>query len=557
VTRSGQRGPFPQVVPVISAPEYDAAEPSANDVINATMSRAWRIIHIAGHGEPPLLTGPAVLPRGVVLSNESYLGPTEIGALRVIPELVFVNCCHLASSDEGLLLKEVNYDRAQFASGVAEALIKTGVRCVVAAGWAIDDQAASVFATTFYTTLLAGARFIDAVVAARSAARESGGNTWAAYQCYGDPDWQFRRGTADAQRPSPPPPAEELAGIPTAHALLLALQTLAVKSEFQNAPASEQASRLEYLENSSERLWRNNGEVAEAFGNAWAKAGYFDEAITWYQRARVAPDGTASLAAIEQLVNLKVRRAWEQVTTPKGSRKAAQQRARREITEAVALLDTLLSIGATVERESLYGSAYKRLALIEAAAGREDKEIEAIEQMKVHYEAAERIARSTSSGGANGNANVYYPAMNRLAAQLALDAATPRATSLDLETLAAIGQSMAAAPADFWTVVGQTELKVYASLFAGTLEKDVAQLTDDFKNHYKRVHAPKRWASVLDNASFVLQKYKKRASRREAAAAGLLLEQLSGLAARPARPSRKLIGRKSSDSRVSKRRAKR
>ncbi len=87
------------------------------------MSRAWRIIHIAGHGEPPLLTGPTVVPRGVVLSNESFLGPAEIGALRVIPELVFVNCCHLASSDDSLLLKERNYDRAQFASGVAEALI--------------------------------------------------------------------------------------------------------------------------------------------------------------------------------------------------------------------------------------------------------------------------------------------------------------------------------------------------------------------------------------------------------------------------------------------------
>ena len=36
---------------------------------------------------------------------------------------------------------------------------------------------------------------------------------------------------------------------------------------------------------------------------------------------------------------------------------------------------------------------------------------------------------------------------------------------------------MAAAPVDFWSVVGQTELKMYASLFAGTLEKDVSRLT--------------------------------------------------------------------------------
>ena len=63
--------------------------------------------------------------------------------MRTVPELVFVNCCHLGRGDADQLL---NYDRAEFASGVAGALIEIGVRCVVAAGWAVDDDAASVFA---------------------------------------------------------------------------------------------------------------------------------------------------------------------------------------------------------------------------------------------------------------------------------------------------------------------------------------------------------------------------------------------------------------------------
>src|SRR5205085_11230677 len=88
------------------------------------------------------------------------------------------------------------------AGGVAEELIEIGVRCVVAAGWAVDDAAASAFATTFYASLLGGRRFLDAVGDARKAARTYGGNTWAAYQCYGDPDWMFRADTPDAQRPS-------------------------------------------------------------------------------------------------------------------------------------------------------------------------------------------------------------------------------------------------------------------------------------------------------------------------------------------------------------------
>ncbi|MEO5742173.1 MAG: CHAT domain-containing protein, partial [Vicinamibacterales bacterium] len=542
----------PHVTDLISPLDADGLEPDVNDVVNATMSRAWRMIHIAGHGEPPLTTGQKTVPRGVVLSNESYLGPAEIGALRVIPELVFVNCCHLASSDGSLLLKEQNFDRAQFASGVAEALIGAGVRCVVAAGWAIDDEAARVFAMTFYTSLLNGARFIDAIAAARSDARACGGNTWAAYQCYGDPDWRYRRGTSDAQRPSTPPPSEELAGIPSVVALVLTLQTLAVKSEFQNAAAADQAARLEYLESSTQGLWSSNGQVAEAFGNAWAKAGYFDKAITWYERARVAPDGTASIAAMEQLANLKVRRAWEGATAPNAKNRAALKNARREITEAMALLDTLLSIGSTVERESLYGSAYKRLALIEAAAGRDHEEDEAISKMRDHYKAAEHIARSAD--GSTGMSSVYYPAMNRIAAQLALEGGTARSTSLDAETLAIVQRSMAMAPVDFWSVVGQTELKMYASLFAGTLEKDVSQLTEDFKDHYTRVNAPKRWASVLDNASFVLCKYKSRAARAESAAAGRLLEHLAELAKRPSASPGKAVPRRP---RGSKQKAKR
>jgi hypothetical protein len=233
-----QRDSVPHVLALISPPDPGGMEPDANAVINATMARPWRIIHIAGHGELPLTTHNRTNPRGVVLSGDSFLGPREIGALRVIPELMFVNCCYLATGDVSTLLQEPYYDRAQFASGVAEALINAGVRCVVAAGWAVDDEAARVFATTFYDGLLQGSIFIDAVMAARAAARACGGNTWAAYQCYGDPNWQFRRGTGDAQLPTAPLPRQEFSSIASAPALILALDTLAVKSEFQRADAT-------------------------------------------------------------------------------------------------------------------------------------------------------------------------------------------------------------------------------------------------------------------------------------------------------------------------------
>ena len=163
--------------------------PDAPSIMNALFERPWRIVHISGHGELPLGDNP----RGIVLSGGTFLGPNELRNLPVVPELVFVNCCHLGARDSRELFNPSGGERAQFAAGVAEELIKIGVRCVIAAAWAVADDVANVFATVFYGALLQGARFIDAVARAREAALVRGGNTWAAYQCYGDPEWESAR----------------------------------------------------------------------------------------------------------------------------------------------------------------------------------------------------------------------------------------------------------------------------------------------------------------------------------------------------------------------------
>ena len=71
----------------------------------------------------------------------------EIAAMRQIPRLVFFNTCH-PTAGEPLIVP--NFDRVAFAAGLARALIEIGVECVVVAGWAVDDVAATKFATTFY-----------------------------------------------------------------------------------------------------------------------------------------------------------------------------------------------------------------------------------------------------------------------------------------------------------------------------------------------------------------------------------------------------------------------
>jgi hypothetical protein len=237
----------------------------------------------------------------VVLSNQAVLGSREIESMRTVPELVFVNCCHLGRIEAAPA--HPDQSRAAFAANVAEQLIRLGVRCVVAAGWAVDDEPAQRFATVFYEQLLKGARFMDAVASARELAwREHPQSiTWAAYQCYGDPDWVYVP-QVDADLP-----VRRVAGasaIVSSPALALALETLAVEARHGDTPHPQLLEQVRQLEAQHGARWGAQGAVAEAFGLAYAEAGDREAARRWYRIAVKAPDGSASMQAARRLKEL-------------------------------------------------------------------------------------------------------------------------------------------------------------------------------------------------------------------------------------------------------------
>jgi tetratricopeptide (TPR) repeat protein len=543
--------------------------PDAHRVISALLERDWRIVHIAGHGEPPerivRSDGSSADgdPRGVVLSHGCYLGPREIRTMRCVPELVFINCCYLAERNNAQLLRDddvFGYDRAQFASGVAEELIRLGVRCVVAAGWAVEDRPAEVFATTFYGALIGGARFIDAAATARLAAWEArgSGNTWAAYQCYGDADWTLRR---DKSERRVTPPAEKFAGISSPLALTIALETVAVETRFLRADERErrigaQRERLAYLVSRFGPAWGGMGAVAEAFAVAYKEAGETERALAWYARAMAANDGSASQRAAEQWANLAARQAQTLVREAAKARDEMERKARRDgkltaqertalqageravreaalaarvpMREALDTLQRLIGLKPTMERESLAGSACKRLAMVEREAGRSAEAAVAVQQMKLHYARAEALAGSSESS------ERYYPALNRMAAELVTEAARPGWRGFDAAATAAVRQSLVERSRDdpdFFSVAGLTELRVYDAVADRQLAPALAAIDTEYSELQRRVSGTHYWRSVHDTARFVLEPYAARVgSTAEKQASASLLNLLEGFA---------------------------
>ena len=344
-------------------------ERKALDVTTALYQKSYRIVHIAAHGmfEQRAVDGSA--RSGVVLSDGLLLGAAEIGQMEIVPDLVFLNCCHLAKIDP----RPVAYNRLAYS--VARELIEIGVRCVVAAGWAVDDDAADTFAETFYQGILQeNLQFGDAVFAARRETyRKHGGSiTWGAYQAYGDPGWRVNPGGASssfaksAQRFVAP---EELLDGIAAVRMKISRHRDALSKPY----ARNLAGELETLMDRSPKNWAAKPAVKYAKAAAYAELGadYFERACELYNAAILAEDraGQVPIAAIEQLANLEAR-LGDHKSLPALIDRAVQRL--RELDKVVATTvdyhsgekSAVLRNATNPERASMLGSVYKRKAAI-------------------------------------------------------------------------------------------------------------------------------------------------------------------------------------------------
>jgi hypothetical protein len=375
--------------------------PTSNEVMAALFERPFKMLHLAGHGvyrqavadlprsggseasEPPQAGKKGATVTGMVLGDGVYLTPGAVEQMRSVPDLVFINCCHLGQMDVGLN-RATPQERAfpSLASNLATEFIRMGVRAVVAAGWAVADKAALTFASSFYKNMLAGESFGQSVKTAREDTFKlhSDLNTWGAYQCYGDPDFRLvltAQVGADAGPPAFLSPAHAIRDIGNIAARL--------KTESSTSRAVEVRRLRQIVEVLDRKGWKAHGAIASALGRAFAEAGELEVATDYYCSALRAEDGAVTARDIEQWANLMARNAasrWSRNRTDPDVTKQCV----RQVKDAIHILRNVLS-GRNRERETgerlaLIGSAYKRLAWIESdpAARRA-----ALEQMADFY----------------------------------------------------------------------------------------------------------------------------------------------------------------------------
>ena len=191
-------------------------------------------------------------------------------------------------------------------------------------------------------------------------------------------------------------------------------------------------------------------------------------------------------------------------------------RARDDIDAALRGLQAIAGLQPTLERDSLCGSAWKRLAMLERKAGDAAAERAALQQATDAYTRAEAQARASE------DANLFYPALNFVA-----------------DSSAGVRRSLlhkSQFDPDFWCYAGLVELDVYEALAARKLGDRLTPLAARYAALRGRVSASTMWGSVADQADFLLVPYAAATSAisgtsaTERAAALSLLKTLRGYA---------------------------
>ncbi|MDQ3196042.1 MAG: CHAT domain-containing protein, partial [Pseudomonadota bacterium] len=495
----------------------------AADILAGLHAEGYRVLHLAGHGVHEIeideqMPGPCALceqplPKtakkisGMVIGKGIFLTPGDVEQMRYVPELVFINCCHLGNL--GSAADATSWTRySALAANLGAQFIRMGVKAVVAAGWAVDDSAAETFAISLYTHLFDADRFGDAVRAAREETFDKHGatNTWGAYQCYGDPSYRLRlpRDTESQRTPGPyVSPAQVVIDLDN-----LTSRARSTGGKIKDAQAIEQAVKKQRND------WLERAEVAAALGIAYGELGAFEDAIAHLGVALHAGKAEITVRAIEQRANFKTRLAVANVRKAKNA--SERHDATQLIDDAIADLNRLNEWddwGTSIERLNLLGSSYKRKAQIAAASAgsgaRSRRQAanargQALRKMadyyrKSHEKVQEKDCRKFDP----------YPLLNWLTAEVLLAwPALPEKKKMKeiegwLEQVKAYAEKENE-PRDFWNSIVSADCDLLRALVGQTLVEDKDNIIKAFVGA-RRGGSPRELGSAREHLDFIAE----------------------------------------------------
>jgi CHAT domain-containing protein len=364
----------------------------ARAIATAMCSDSYKILHLAGHG---LYNEKSLKQSGMVIGHNSFLSVASIEQMTVVPELVFINCCHLGKVNASL--EKYYQDRYKLAATLGTQLIKMGAKAVIAAGWAVDDVAACEFAETFYQQMLSGCSFGLAVQRARTDIYEKYGNrsnTWGAYQCYGDPFYKLDLGMRE-------PNASDNGYIVPEQAES-SLENLLSKIETGRSTKRESIQELQWIKAAIDNEKFKQARLIELQARILLELREEAAALDCFRKLLEIPVAEFAFSSMELYCVARVRYCLCQYFFEK---KISRTEAIAEVAAVIHQITTLKMVGKTTVRLNMLGSAYKRLAMLETQP---KKANEAIVQSAICYHEAFVLAKQ------QGSDEAFYPAVNAI-----------------------------------------------------------------------------------------------------------------------------------------------
>ena len=499
----GARREAEQVAATLEAHDYQVnrqiasqgSEPSWLDIENALFKRDYRIVHIAAHGT---FDETDANHSGVVIGPGRYLTASVIKKLPVVPELVFLNCCHLGrmSSSIDPSLDKTRRNLNRLAATLATELMAIGVRCVVAAGWAVDDDPAAEFATALYTCLFRGLGFGRAVEVARRAADKAGNgrsNTWGAYQCYGDPGYQcyrdpgIRRGyphvrAASSLRKSPSkPPISQ-------NELVRQLKEIVTRAGDDVSRRSSLLNAVKELERATPCSWRS-GEVDYRFGHAFAELRSFEKAVRYYREALSSWDAEAPMKLLEQLGNTEVRYA---IQLHRGPNAANEGPAIKDLFKSAndLLKRVQAAYSETPERWALVGSYHKKRATTLTGQAR-----------RAEIKRSQEVYRKAHEAATAANKSQPYQTMNWVTMTKLLGK-VPREQQLLLDQIVEQRRKehgLLQQETDFWSRVALPDALLADAVVKGMLGKRADEITTLYEQAFATRSTSRERGAVIEH----------------------------------------------------------